>query len=179
MNEKLLSSITNPIKCKLLIEINSKKTATAKSLCETYPDIPQATLYRYLNKMLKEGIIKVVEENQIRGTIEKVYSLNFDFKKELQENTTNFTGKTYMQLVMQYMLGLLNEFREYTSQSDIDIANDGSGFTLYPVYLSSEEIHELAEKFSDLLQPYREHKNNSERNLHSIAFIITPPKLNQ
>lgn len=179
MNEKLLSSITNPIKCKLLIEINSRKTATAKNLCETYPDIPQATLYRYLNKMLKEEIIKVVEENQIRGTVEKVYSLNFDFKKELQENTANFTGKTYMQLFMQYVLGLLNEFREYTSQSDIDIANDGSGFTLYPVYLSTAEVHELAQKFSDLLQPYREHKNNNERNLHSIAFIVTPPKLNQ
>ena len=87
--------------------------------------------------MLKDEIIKVVEENQIRGTVEKVYSLNFDFKKELQENTNNFTNETYMQLFMQYMLGLMSEFREYTSMPDIDIAEDGSGFTLYPVYLSA------------------------------------------
>lgn len=120
-----------------------------------------------------------MEENQIRGTVEKVYSLNFDFKKELQENTNNFTNETYMQLFMQYMLGLMSEFREYTSMPDIDIAEDGSGFTLYPVYLSASEVHELAQKFSDLLQPYRVQKKNEDRNLHSIAFIITPPKFNK
>ena len=129
--------------------------------------------------MLSDGLLKVIEETQVRGTVEKTYALAFDLNSDFETILAENSGTLYMQLFMQYMLGLLNEFREYTSQSDIDIANDGSGFTLYPVYLSSEEIHELAEKFSDLLQPYREHKNNSERNLHSIAFIITPPKLNQ
>lgn len=177
MNDNLLSCLTNPIKCKLLIEINSMEKTTAKHLCETYSDIPQATLYRYLNKMLKENIIKIVAENQIRGTIEKVYSLNFDFKEELQGNLNQCSGKIYMQLFMQYMLGLLSEFREYTSSENIDITKDGSGFTLYPIYLTTEEIDELAKKFSNLLELYRNNKPGNNRNLHSIAFIITPPKI--
>lgn len=179
MNEKLLSCITNPIKCKLLLEINSAEKTTAKHLCEAYRDIPQATLYRYLKKMLKDEIIKVVAENQIRGTIEKIYSLNFDFEKEFKENADHFSGKAYMQLFMQYMLGLLSEFREYTSLPDIDVAKDGSGFTLYPIYLSTSEINELVLKFSDLLAPYRNNKKEKDRNLHSIALIITPPKFNK
>ena len=178
MNDKLINSFTNPIKCKLLLEIASQKKTTAKRLSEIYTDIPQATLYRYLNKMLKDGIIKIVEENPIRGTIEKVYSLNFNLQTELTETATGvMSGKVYMQFFMQYTLGLLSEFKEYTSRDDIDIENDGSGFSLYPLYLSNEEIKELAKKFAELLQPYKKNTLSSSNALHSVSLIITPPKV--
>lgn len=179
MNDKLLNCFTNPIKCKILLEINSQKATTAKHLSEIYTDIPKATLYRYLNKMLKDDILKIVEENPIRGTVEKVYALNFDFLKELKNPQGVSSGKMYMQLFMQYMLGLLSEFKEYTSKEGIDIENDGSGFSLYPVYLSKEELNEFALNFATLLEPYRKNRADASRDLHSIAFIVTPPKTNK
>lgn len=176
MNDKLLNCFTNPIKCKLLLEINSQKATTAKHLSEIYTDIPQATLYRYLNKMLKDDILKIVEENPIRGTVEKVYALNIDLIEELKHPQGISSGKMYMQLFMQYMLGLLSEFKEYTSKKGIDIENDGSGFSLYPIYLSKEELNEFALNFATLLEPYRKNKTDASRDLHSVALIITPPK---
>lgn len=63
MTGRLMECITNPVKCKLLLEIHSKGKATAKQLADIYTDIPQATLYRHLKKMLSDGILQVVEEN--------------------------------------------------------------------------------------------------------------------
>ena len=51
MTGRLMECITNPVKCKLLLEIHSKGKATAKQLADIYTDIPQATLYRHLKKM--------------------------------------------------------------------------------------------------------------------------------
>ena len=75
MTDKLMDCITNPVKCKLLLEIHSQGKSTAKHLANIYNDIPQATLYRHLKKMLSDGILQVVEETQVRGTVEKTYSL--------------------------------------------------------------------------------------------------------
>ena len=50
MTGRLMECITNPVKCKLLLEIHSKGKATAKQLAHIYTDIPQATLYRHLKK---------------------------------------------------------------------------------------------------------------------------------
>ena len=50
MTDKLMDCITNPVKCKLLLEIHSQGKSTAKHLANIYNDIPQATLYRHLKK---------------------------------------------------------------------------------------------------------------------------------
>ena len=42
MTDKLMECITNPVKCKLLLEIYSQGQATAKHLSDKYTDIPPA-----------------------------------------------------------------------------------------------------------------------------------------
>ena len=61
MDKKLMECLTNPVKCKLLLEIYSSGHSTAKQLADIYNDIPQATLYRYLKRMTDDGILKIVE----------------------------------------------------------------------------------------------------------------------
>ena len=166
MNEKLMDCFVNPIKCKLLLEVFSNNRTTAKQLGEKFQDISKATLYRYLNKMLKDDIIKVVEENKIRGTVEKVYAMKID------ENS----GEEYAQLFTQYMMGFLREFYEYAERKEKDILKDGSGFSVCPVYASIDEIVEVSKKIASILEPLRNNSHEEGRRMHSIGVIITPPK---
>lgn len=94
MTDKLMECITNPVKCKLLLEIYSQGQATAKHLSDKYTDIPPATLYRHLKRMLHDGILKVVEETQVRGTVERTYALaqniNSNMEKYWKKTPANF-----------------------------------------------------------------------------------------
>ena len=90
--------------------------------------------------MTSDGILKVVEENPIRGTVEKVYALSFDFNVNIEKIVAENDGKLYMQAVTQYMLRILREFQEYTVRDDMNIALDGSGFSVVPVYATLEEL---------------------------------------
>ena len=58
MADKIMECITNPVKCKLLLEIYSQGQATAKHLSDTLGDIPQATLYRNLKSYLTEFLLR-------------------------------------------------------------------------------------------------------------------------
>jgi len=176
MNEKMAECFANPIKCKLLVGISSRERATAKQLAESYSDIAHATLYRHLRKMTADGILKVVEENQIRGTVERVYAvspeISLDAKKMVEENN----GQAYMMLFTQFMMGLTEEFREYTSRPDINILQDGSGFTVAPIYAATEELEAAIIEIGKILTPLVGNEKTPERDLHNIAIITTPPK---
>ena len=97
MTDKLMDCITNPVKCKLLLEIYSKGKTTAKHLADIYNDIPQATLYRHIKKMLSDGILQVVEETQVRGTVEKTYALAYDNNSNMENMVEENSGELYMQ----------------------------------------------------------------------------------
>ena len=114
LNEKIMECISNPAKSRLLIEIMRRGEVTAKYLAEKCSDIPQTTLYRNLKRMTDDGLLKIVNETPIRGTVEKTYALTFDPSDPpsvLGENS----GAIYMQMFFQYFLTFAKIFQEYCS----------------------------------------------------------------
>ena len=176
MTDKLMDCITNPVKCKLLLEIYSKGKATAKHLADTYNDIPQATLYRHLKKMLSDGILQVVEETQVRGTVEKTYALAYDINSNMENMVEENSGELYMQYFMQYIFGFVKQFREYCKSPDINIKNDMSGFSLSHIYLSDEELTELMKKISSVIHAADKNEPKAGRKLRTLGLIVSPPQ---
>ena len=176
MDAKLLEYVGNPLTCRLLFEIESRGQATTKELASTYGDIPQTSLYRYLGRMLNDGILKVVEERRVRGMVEKVYALNVPLEIDEKDLLKDDAAERYYKLFSQFSVGLLREFQEYTEREGIDIANDGSGFWLTPLYLGDEELDELAADMQALLSKRSTCLPTNERKLRNVAVVITPPK---
>ena len=147
MADKLMDCIINPVKCKLLLEIHSRGKATAKHLSDTYSDIPPATLYRHLKKMLSDGMETMLEEN---------------------------SGELYMQYFMQYMIGFAKQFQQYCQSPNINIKEDMTGFSLSPLYLSDQELTSLVTDISHIIRNVKDNKPNPERKLRTIGIIISP-----
>lgn len=175
MNKAFMKILTNPIKCKLLFEIQNCGTTTTKHLSETFSDIPPATLYRYLKKMTDDGVLKIVDKKQVRGTIEKTYSIGIDLTNIYSEMLENNSGEAYMATFIQYILGFASHFYNYCNRDDINIVKDKSGFSVTPLYLTDNELESLVKNISELLQTYINNTPTSERKLRSIGLIITPP----
>ena len=177
LNLKIMECVSNPIKCRLLIEILKSGETTAKLLAEKCMDIPQTTLYRNLKRMTEDGILKVVSETQIRGTIEKTYAATFDLNDAnamIGENS----GKMYMQMFLQYILTFAKQFQTYCDSPGIDIKNDKSGFSLSYVYLTDEELEKAVAAISKILTPLQNNKPASDRKLRTIGVIISPEQHN-
>lgn len=176
MTDKLMDCITNPVKCKLLLEIHSQGKTTAKHLADIYHDIPQATLYRHLKKMLSDGIIQVVEETQVRGTVEKTYALALRIRANMESMLEQNSGELYMQYFMQYIIGFARQFQQYCESSDINIQKDMTGFSLSPLYLSDEELTSLITDISQVLNSVKDNKPKPGRRLRTIGVIVSPPE---
>lgn len=174
MTDKLMDCITNPVTCKLLLEIHSQGKATAKHLADIYHDIPQATLYRHLKKMLSDGILQVVEETPVRGTVEKTYALAFPISDSMETMLEKNSGQLYMQYFMQYILGFARQFQEYCQSPHINLKEDMTGFSLSPLYLSDEELTSLMTSISQIINTVKNNKPKPERKLRTIGVIVSP-----
>ena len=175
MNEKLIEYLVNPVKSKLIIAVMTQGTTTAKALAASNKSIPQATLYRYLKKMVDDGVLNVVEERKVRNVTEKIYALAIDFNAYTEEMLKNNSGEAYFGMFQQFTLGLLNEFNAYCAKDNIDLQNDGSGFSVIPICVTFEELKELAGKIREIIAPYAQLEATADRKAHSVALIFTPP----
>lgn len=178
MDQKMMECFTHPIKCKLLLELYSAGKATAKQLAEIYNDIPQATLYRYLKRMTNDGILKVVEENQVRGTVEKTYAVAIELDTMGQELIGENAGNAYMQMFMQYVFGFIKQFQDYCKKPDINIPKDQSGFSLAPIYANDEELAAAMAEYAKIIQPLYKNQPTPDRKLRTLGMIISPPENN-
>lgn len=174
MTDKLMDCITNPVKCKLLLEIYAQGKVTARHLSEIYSDIPQATLYRHLKKMLSDGVLQVVEETPIRGTVEKTYALAFNINEDIETVLTENSGELYMQYFMQYIMGFAKQFQQYCQTPNINIKEDMTGFSLSPLYLSDEELTDLVAGISRIIEAVKNNEPRADRKLRTIGVIISP-----
>ncbi|ARP50789.1 MULTISPECIES: hypothetical protein [Caproicibacterium] len=176
MLDKLIACFTHPAKSRLLLEIYTKKQATAKQLRPVLGDISQSTLYRYLNQMCQDGILKVIAKNPVRGTVEKVYALKIDLQAEGETLLKKDPAKGLLYLFTQYMAGLLQEFREYAEREDADPTQDALSFTVCPVWATREEIVTVLQKIGEILTEMQKNQPAPGRQMHSIGVIATPPK---
>lgn len=174
---KIMECVSSPIKCRLLIEILRSGETTAKSLAEKCADIPQTTLYRNLKRMTEDGVLQIVNETPIRGTVEKTYAVTFDLKDAnaiIGENS----GKMYMQMFLQYILTFAEQFQAYCDTPGIDIKNDKSGFSLSYLYLTDEELENTVAAISKILSPLQNNKPSPDRKLRTVGVIVSPEQHN-
>ena len=170
-----MQCLANPAKLALLLQVLSEGETTAKALAEKNRGIPQATLYRHLKKLVSDGILKVVEERQVRNVTEKIYAMAIDFNADLYKAIKENGGEAYFAMFQQFAIGLLKEFGAYCSRDDIDILSDGSGFRIAPIHATLDELVELSVDINKLIEPYTTREAAPGRETHSIAIIITPP----
>lgn len=177
MDDKIMDVLTNPVKCKLFLEIQKCEKTTAKHLSETFSDIPPATLYRYLKRMTNDKVLKIVNQTQVRGALEKTYAIDIDMTKDFKEILDSNSGEAYFQSFMQYLIGFAQLFQNYCKREDIDIVKDKSGFSLSPLYLTNEELEKLVGNIREVIKPYGNNTPSAGRKLRSVGVMISPPKM--
>ncbi|MBO0410184.1 hypothetical protein JZO81_03915 [Enterococcus hulanensis] len=174
MDKKIIKYLGNPLITQVLIEFENCNMSV-KELRLRLPDVPQATLYRYVKKLYQEDILKIVDEKQNRGSVEKIYSLNVELKKNDVEELNTITPKSYYEMFSEFTLGLLAEFSDYSKNEDANVLKDGSGFSLVPIYATAEELVEYGKSISKILEPALIRKSENQ-DRHNIAIVVTPPR---
>ncbi len=173
MFDQLMNALTHPHKLKIIMALYERESLTAQDIKAIAPEIPHASLYRHLNALEKDGLIKVVKREKVRSMVEKTYALHLPLDDGLQHQLSNRDGEGLFQLFYGFMLPLLSRFYRYSKQESIDLMHDPMSFKSQKIKGSPQELKRLSKQIQDLIEPYR--AADDEKDTQTVAVIITPP----
>lgn len=166
--------ILHPVRMQIVQALAGGQHFTVHDIAKRLPDVPQATLYRHLNKLVQGGVIEIVAQNQVRGAIEKVYALAVGGMISPQEFAES-SIEEQMGVFIQFMSGIINSFGDYLNQDDIvDFVKDGVTFRQAEVHMNDLEFQEFAHGLADVFKKVMNNEPRADRKKRKITTIIIP-----
>jgi len=160
---KLSDVITNPIRMKIMQFLQIRGEATTKQICEELREIPQPTLYRHINYLLKEEVLIVKSERKVRGSVERLLAFN---EAKFAENT-DIADTAY-----QFLMALCGSFQRYSDRGNADPVADMLSLRTYMLTLTDESY---ADFFVELRQVIEKYSKPEEGGKSRSFSVISAP----
>jgi DNA-binding HxlR family transcriptional regulator len=169
-----IETILHPIRFRIIQTFLDGQQKTAKMLTKELKDIPQATLYRQLETLVKADILKISAEHPVRGTVEKVYTLNSSKAVLQNSEIKNLTKEEHLQYFLLFNAQLAKDFEEYLQKENWDFEKDGVGYRQIVLHLSDEEFNSFINEMSTIVKKYVKNSPAPNRTKRLFSSIVMP-----
>jgi DNA-binding transcriptional ArsR family regulator len=179
IKESTVDVILHPVRMRIIQSLINQQI-TVQQIKDLLPDIPQASLYRHIKKLVDAEVIHIIDEIPNRGTVEKVYSINDPNKMTLGIEELNKLSKDeHMGLFIKFMANLMGEYERYLQQEKIDLAVDGVSFRQTSVYLTDEEYADFIKELVSVYLKVTQNKPKKNRKRRTLATVIIPEQMKE
>jgi len=174
MNQSTVNLVLHPIRMRILMALAGHEL-TVGQLGQVLADVPQATLYRHIKRLADSGVLIVVSENPVRGTVEKVYTLDASHASLRPDELAQLDADSHMRLFVGFIASLLDDYTRYLKGSQqIDLVADGVGYRKVILNLSQSELLEMSQNLNLAIKPYLELPTAPERQARLFSTVLMP-----
>ena len=135
--------LLHPLRFRIVQAFLGDRQLTTGQLLAELDGIPPATLYRQVATLAKAGVLLVVDERQVRGTVERTYALSMQDARVDAEELRAMTPEDHRRAFMGFIAGLLADFDSYLDTGDVDLERDVAGYRSIGLWLTNEEMIRL------------------------------------
>ncbi len=150
------------------------RALTTSQLSAELSDVPPASLYRHVARLVSAGVLQVVAERRVRGAMERTYVLRLAAARVDLAGLDAMTTEDYRQMFMAYTAGLLADFDRYLQRGDVDLLRDGVAFGIEGLWLDDAEFARMLRDLYRVLQPLRANAPKAGRRRRLLASVLLP-----
>lgn len=172
--------LLHPVRMRIVQQLLLGKPLTIAQLTEALGDVPQATLYRHVNLLLKAELIEIADTQKVKGTEERLFSVregNLKVPEGEIESTSIEDHIRYFSVFHSNLLQLATTYLANTSPEKYK--EEGFGYWSTPIHVSDEEFIELVQSVNQCLEKVLVNKPSSERKTRLFAGMFIPQKSEQ
>lgn len=172
MAKDIFDIMMNPIRLRIVQAFTSNKEMTANEICRIINDVPRTTLYRHINILIEANVLTIVEENKIRGSVERTLALNVD---ELNKHNTM---QNPSQQVFRFLMNTYAKFETYFNKENSLKGNNKIFLNTTIMMMNDQEFDQFLSELQALLIKY--HLNAEDgRKPRDISIISAPPVVDE
>ncbi|MEW9677653.1 helix-turn-helix domain-containing protein [Lentibacillus sp. L22] len=163
----------NQIRFKIALELIDKEGGLSiMQLNDLLEDVPQATLYRHMNSMYEDGLVKVVNTRKTRSGEEKFYAINTETYKIDEEEWNQASYDEKVNFVTFYFMYILQSYKSY--HEIIKEKKDQSTFSIAKLHLDESKFEDFQSELNALFNKYYDEKQNDNSKERTISLVIIP-----
>ena len=136
--------VLHPVRLRIILAFARGRRLTPQQVAGVLPDVPQATLYRQIERLYRGGALAVAAERRVRGAVERTYVLAEGGASLSPEDLAKSSRDDHLGYFTAFAAGLIAQFEQYLERSEIDLLKDGVGYRQVVMNLTDEEIMEMA-----------------------------------
>ena len=167
-----IKAVLHPARARILVALNGRPL-TPRQVAAYLEDTPLGTVYRHLNILHEAGLIEIVGERRVKGTLERQFALVEAANFLTESDIERLTADDILGLVAALTGAVQAAFHRYTRQADLPIKPGTVAFVAKSLYLTAEEYAEFRQHLIGLFEKARRQPAPEyERRL--IGFFSTP-----
>ena len=163
----LLKAISSSNALQIVQYLQTHNEATTKQISEALPNIPAPTLYRHINKLIKDEVLLIKEERKVRGSMERLLAINVAKFEECENSDIVATA-------YQFLMSIYEKFVRYGSGKELDPVKDRLSMRTRMMALSDEDYDAFMQDVVTLMNQYEAKADKAEAKMRSISFISVP-----
>jgi hypothetical protein len=166
--------LLHPVRLRIVQAFLGDRALTTTQLSAELSDVPAASLYRHVARLVAAGVLQVVAQRRVRGAVERTYVLRLAAARIGPDEIEAMSADDYRQMFMAYAAGLLADFDRYLQRPEVDPVKDGVAFGIEGLWLDDAEFAELMRDLYRVLQPRRANAPKPGRRRRLLASVLLP-----
>ncbi len=166
--------LLHPVRLRVVQAFLGDRALTTSQLRNVLPDIPPASLYRHVARLVKGGVLGIVAERQVRGAVERTYILRTAAARIRLDEVAAMTPDEHRRAFLAFVAALLADFDRYLDRPHADPMRDGATYNLAGMWLTDTEFSELMRDLATVLQPRLANPPAQGRKRRILGTILLP-----
>jgi hypothetical protein len=162
--------LLHPVRLRIVQTFLGDRALTTTQLRAELPDVPPASLYRHVARLVERSVLSVVAERRVRGALERTYIMRAAAADEVAKMSVD----EHRQAFLAFVAGLIGDAERYLARPDIDPSRDGASYNLAGLWLDDVELMEFARDLYTIVQPRLANGPRAGRTRRILATVLLP-----
>jgi hypothetical protein len=164
--------LSHPVRLRIVQAFLGDRPLTTSQLSAELSDVPTASLYRHVSRLVSAGVLQVVSERRVRGALERTYMLRLAAARIGPDEIGAMSADDHRQAFMAFVAGLLADADRYLQRDDLDPVRDGVTYQLGALWLDDAEYADMLRDLARVLQPRLANAPGQGRRRRILATVL-------
>ena len=166
--------LLHPVRLRIVQAFLGDRALTTAQLRAELSDVPAASVYRQVARLVNAGVLSVVAERRVRGAVERTYVMRAAAARISADEAAKMSPDEHRQAFLAFVAGLIGDAERYLARPDVDPLRDGASYNMAALWLTDHELLEFARELYTVVQPRAANGPKPGRNRLLFATVLLP-----
>ena len=166
--------LLHPVRLRIVKAFLDGRELTTAEVAAELDDVPAASVYRHIARLVAAGVLLVVAERRVRGAVERTYALHRSAARIDPAEAARMTPEEHGNAFLAYVAGMLADADRYLAGERIDPERDGADYRAGAMWLSDKEFAEFVKDLAAVVQPRLAHGPGAGRRRRLLYGVVLP-----